>query len=172
MKPPDALRLALVLASATALAAACGVANPFAPTAASNGQDQLLKWAQCMRQHGVDVPDPVNGRIVFHGNRPDPNSSQFQAAQNACKRYQPNGGNGTDRSNQQQLDQMTKFAQCMREHGIAMSDPQVLPGGGISMPRSSPAPGQPAPDPNSDQFEQAQQACSRYLPGGGTGGTK
>ena len=41
------------------LAAACGVANPFAPANAANNAEQMrLKWAQCMRQHGVNMPDP------------------------------------------------------------------------------------------------------------------
>jgi hypothetical protein len=171
MKLPNAIRAALILTIAITLAAACGVANPFASAAAGvSRQDQLLKWAQCMRQHGVNMPDPVNGTFRFQGNRPDPNSSQFQAAQNACKQYEPNGGNGPGRANQQQLDQATRFAQCMREHGIPMSDPQTLPGGGISFPRASPVPSQPGP--STDQFNEAQQACSQYLPGGGPGGTK
>jgi hypothetical protein len=140
----------------------------------------MLKWAQCMRQHGVNVPDPVNGRITVQGGGgggsntaatgPDPNSSQFQAAQNACKRYQPKGGSVSGQPTQQQLDQMTRFAQCMRDHGVPMSDPQVQPGGGVRI-SVSPPPGGAKPDPNSSQFRQAQQACAKYQPGGGPNGT-
>ena len=202
MQIPNVIRMAVVLAAATALVAACGVANPFAPAAAANkSQDQLLKWAQCMRQHGVNVPDPVNGRITVQnggaggaqpggsgsggstagsggdgGNvttGPDPNSAQFQAAQNACKQYAPNGGKAGGQPTQQQLDQMTKFSQCMREHGIPMSDPQVQSGGGVSIRVSAP-PGGPGQglDPNSDQFKQAQAACAKYQPGGGPNGSR
>ncbi|TMC11365.1 MAG: hypothetical protein E6J41_06185 [Chloroflexi bacterium] len=201
MQIPNVIRMAVVLAAATALAAACGVANPFAPASAnSSNQDQMLKWAQCMRQHGVNVPDPVNGRITVQNggpaggtggaqpsgsggstgdpggdggkvaNGPDPNSAQFQAAQNACKQYAPNGAKGGGQPTQQQLDQMTKFSQCMRDHGIPMSDPQVQSGGGVSI-RVSPPPGGERIDPNSDQFKQAQQACARYQPGGGPNGS-
>src|SRR5262245_53409505 len=104
MKTRNVIRVALVLVTAMALAAACGVANPFAPAAArTSSQDQILKWAQCMRQHGVNVPDPVNGQIQIRvtaqpggnqANVPGPDNPQFQAAQNACKQYAPNGGNG------------------------------------------------------------------------------
>lgn len=171
------IRVALALAAATALAA-CGVANPFAPAAAkTSSQDQLLKFAQCMRQHGIDMSDPVNGRIQFQSggsnaqnSGPGPDSPQWQAAQEACKQYMPNGGNGNQGPSQQQLDQATKFAQCMRDHGVNMPDPQVAPGGGI-MIRATPGPngGGPQMDPNSDQFKQARQACAKYMPGSGSG---
>lgn len=170
----NVIRVALALAAAAAMGAACGVANPFAPAAASsNRQDQLLKFAQCMRQHGVDIPDPVNGRIQITvtpapgaspGAGPQTaDDSQFQAAQNACKQYLPNGGNGGRQPSQQQLDQATKFAQCMRDHGIPMEDPTVqngditMQGGDINGPNV---------DPDSQQFQQAQQACAKYLPSG------
>jgi hypothetical protein len=50
-----------------------------------------LKFAQCMRSHGVGLPDPgSNGRI------PDPasvginqGSPKFQTANQACRRYRP-----------------------------------------------------------------------------------
>jgi hypothetical protein len=175
MRTRNVIRAALALAAVAALAAACGVANPFAPAAAtSNKQDQLLKWAQCMRQHGVNVPDPVNGRIDIRVTPPPgaspgsgpvtDNNSQFQDAQNACKQYQPNGGNGGSGPSQQQLDQATKFAQCMRAHGIPMQDPTTQ-GGGIQFRG-----GGQGVDPQSSQFQQAQQACAKYQPGGPNGG--
>lgn len=59
-----------------------------AEKAAANAK--ALKYSQCMRSHGVsNFPDP-NGQGVIHiqassGSSLDPNSSQFQAAQKACK---------------------------------------------------------------------------------------
>jgi hypothetical protein len=175
-------RAVAVLAATLFLAAGCGVANPFAPSNASakqNAQELALKFAQCMRQHGVNLPDPgANGAFINSSGTGgtngspqstggpkgiDPQSSQFQAAQNACKQYQPNGAQGADRPSQQQLDAMAKFAQCMRQHGIPMQDPKAS-GGGISIEAS---PG--SVDPGSDQFKQAQQACQHLMPGGGQG---
>jgi hypothetical protein len=50
-----------------------------------------LHFAQCMRRHGVPLPDPTSG-----GRIPDPasvginqGSPQFEAANNACARYRP-----------------------------------------------------------------------------------
>jgi hypothetical protein len=59
-----------------------------------------LKFAHCMRAHGIPMPDPPsqNGPTTQSnssgGNTtgPDPNSPQFQAAQKACQRYAPGGG--------------------------------------------------------------------------------
>jgi hypothetical protein len=177
MNTRNLIRVALALAGAAALSAACGVANPFTPAAAtSNKQDQLLKFAQCMRQHGVNMPDPVNGAIRITvtpapgqspgADGPIQGNSQFQAAQNACKQYAPNGANGGRGPSQQQLDQVTKFAQCMRDHGIPMQDPKAS-GGGIQFQG-----GGPGIDPSSPQFQQAQQACQKYAPGGPNGGPK
>jgi hypothetical protein len=177
MNTRNVIRAALALAGVAALSAACGVANPFSPAAAtSNRQDQLLKFAQCMRQHGVNMPDPVNGQIRVSvtpapgqspsADGPVQGNNQFQAAQTACKQYAPNGGNGGSGPTQQQLDQATKFAQCMRDHGIPMQDPQAN-GGGIQF-----SGGGQGIDPSSPQFQQAQQACAKYQPGGPNGGPK
>jgi hypothetical protein len=171
----NVIRVTLALAAAAALAAACGVANPFSPAAASTGkQYELLRWAQCMRQHGVNVPDPVNGQVRMTvtpapgqtapaAGGPVEGNQQFQTAENACEQYAPNGGNSTRPPTQAQIDQATKFAQCMRDHGIPMQDPKV-DGGGISFHV-----GGPGVNPDPSQFQRAQQACAKYQPGGGRG---
>jgi hypothetical protein len=54
-------------------------------------QSQALKFAACMREHGVaDFPDPQNGRFVAGGGI-DPNSPQFQSAMRACRKLLPGG---------------------------------------------------------------------------------
>ena len=160
---PGALMRALaVLAVAPLLTTAC-VGNPFAPkdTAAQQRHDaeqMELKWAQCMRDHGVDVPDPgTNGAVQIGGQAQD--QQQVQDAMNACKQYQPTGGNGPGKVDQKALDQLTKFAQCMRDHGIPMQDPKAS-GGGIQMGSG----GEGSVDKDSDQFQQAQQACQHLMP--------
>jgi hypothetical protein len=57
-------------------------------------QDQALAFSQCMRDHGIDFPDPVfgdNGTVSISLGEPgqggiDPQSSEFQAAQDECGR--------------------------------------------------------------------------------------
>jgi hypothetical protein len=181
------LRALGVLGVALLLATGCSVVNPFAPASAAarqNAEDRALKWAQCMRQHGVNVSDPgADGAIRIQatpaggsggggavsggangangangaGGADDKAPPEIQAAMNACKQYEPNGGQAPGPPNQQMVDGATKFAQCMRDHGIPMQDPKVS-GGGIQIVAS---PG--AFNPDSDQFKQAQEACQHYL---------
>src|SRR5207237_750975 len=92
LSPRGAARTLAVLVLAPLVAAAC-IGNPFAPkdTAAQQRHDAeqaQLKWAQCMREHGVNVPDPgQNGGVQVQ----IPDQQQFEDAQNACKQYAPKG---------------------------------------------------------------------------------
>jgi hypothetical protein len=68
------------------------------PTAAQTAAEtaKLLKYAECMRAHGVpNFPDPIVSSTAFGfrlGNGIDPNSSQFKAANRACQSLGPFGG--------------------------------------------------------------------------------
>jgi hypothetical protein len=91
------------LASLTLVAAGCGgssgakvaqVPNGGTPTAAqqANTQQALLKYAQCMRSHGVPkFPDPKPGGGLIIGPKVgvDPNTRQFKAAQQTCQKLVP-----------------------------------------------------------------------------------
>jgi hypothetical protein len=81
--------------------------GPREPSKAEQAQflDQALKFARCMRAHGIDMPDPQaqGGGIRIGGpsgsrssgpNTLDPKSPAFQRAQNACKSFLPNGKGG------------------------------------------------------------------------------
>jgi hypothetical protein len=60
----------------------------------SQNQSQTVKFAQCMRSHGVpNFPDPQTqgGGSFFSGNGIDPNSPQFQSALRACRSLLPSG---------------------------------------------------------------------------------
>jgi hypothetical protein len=77
------------------------------PQQQAQAKDAALHFAQCMRAHGVNVPDPqvsTNGgtKIQIGGGRPgqgpDPNSPQFQAAQSACQHFLPFNRSGSSQS--------------------------------------------------------------------------
>ena len=54
----------------------------------------MVEFAHCMRQHGVNWPDPTydtHGRPVFNINV-DPNSPQFTGEIHACKHLLVNYG--------------------------------------------------------------------------------
>jgi hypothetical protein len=50
-----------------------------------------VRWAQCMRSHGVaGFPDP-NAQGAFDSSRFDENTPAFQTASKACQALQPTG---------------------------------------------------------------------------------
>src|SRR5262249_86311 len=60
-------------------------------------QTELLKYARCMRAHGVPkFPDPTSSGLTLSGI--DPNSQRFQAAQPPCRSLLPNRGKGNFQS--------------------------------------------------------------------------
>lgn len=69
--------------------------GPRQPTAAEQTEmrDRALKFSQCMREHGIDMPDPKfeGGGIAMSVGRGkiDPESSVFKRAAQACERFQP-----------------------------------------------------------------------------------
>jgi len=146
------------------------------PDASSNPEDAMLDFAQCMRDHGVDMPDPQTGgggvRIGIGQNGIDPGSEAFQAAQEACQHFLDDAGFGGPRDlSQEQLDQMVEFAQCMRDNGIDMPDPAA--DGGMSVQirgqASSGGAGPGGVDPQSDEFQAAMEACQALRPEFGPG---
>jgi hypothetical protein len=56
-------------------------------------QQQLLAFSKCMRAHGIkDFPDPSNGGLKLRagaGSDLNPDNSQFQSAQQACRANLP-----------------------------------------------------------------------------------
>ena len=133
------------------------------------GYTQGVKFASCMRSHGVpNFPDPVAG-----GGFQFPISSGFNpfapaaaAAQHDCRSLLPAGGKGPGEASAQQKAQVLALAQCMREHGVTgFPDP-------ISSPPTNPAGysimfGQPGAfiavpstiNPQTPTFRHAATAC-------------
>ena len=79
--------------------AACKSLEPAqlaSPAQSSEQQSSAIKFAQCMRSHGVpNFPEPKvsGGRVMLLvGKGVNPNSPQFQAATRACQKLAPGGG--------------------------------------------------------------------------------
>lgn len=72
------------------------VASPVTAAGAAQLQAEQLKYAECMRAHGVtNFPDPsANGGFTIPSSI-DQNSSTFQAAARACPRVMPPGVPGS-----------------------------------------------------------------------------
>jgi hypothetical protein len=54
------------------------------PAEEAKQREDALKFARCMRSHGVDIPDPGTSGAVETPTNIDPQSATFQDAQRAC----------------------------------------------------------------------------------------
>lgn len=153
-------------ASASTPSASAAAGGSSAGRSQGSRTAQGLAYAQCMRSHGVtSFPDPVTTGQAFKVGLSglDPNSPQFQSAQDACRplapSFQPNPA-----AQQQELDRDLKYAQCMRAHGISISDPTQGSGGFVEGPQVAPS------EMGTPQYQSAQQACQSDLGTEGEGG--
>jgi hypothetical protein len=158
---------------------ACGGGkDPVAKAAASKSSDldSMRKFAQCMRQNGVDIADPAddNGPVKMRSTaEPGANSEQkMKAADAKCRHFQPNGGKPVKVS-AEDLAKMRAMAKCMREHGVDMPDPDE--NGRITITHretGDSGKGSAGMNPDSPTFKAADKACRQYAPnrGGQQGG--
>jgi hypothetical protein len=145
----------------------------------TNPEDAMLAFARCMREHGIDMPDPDTsgggaGVVTFSadaagGGKLDAETSKFAEAHEACKDLMGDAGpqNMSPEQQQEMQDQALAFSRCMREHGVNMPDPSFDGEGHVMMTIGD----DNAIDPSDPKFEAAQQACgTAFGPGGGKGG--
>ena len=87
--------------------------------------DQLRAYAKCMREHGVDMPDPVvdqDGGMSMSIEDGGGGKATIDKADKECRHLMPNGGEPPEVS-AEDLDRMRKEAQCLRDHGVDAKDP-------------------------------------------------
>jgi hypothetical protein len=137
-----------------------------------------LNLAKCFRAHGINVPDPssgggpAGGGGVFRALRSYP-QSEIQTATQACRQYFAQAFprlNLSPAQRAQAQQQLVKFAECMRSHGVDIPDPTFSSGGGFGFRRAF-----GSVDRNSPAFQSALSSCQSLRPrfgraaGGGTG---
>ena len=139
----------------------------------ARARDAALKFARCMREHGIEMPDPKtdeDGGIQIGGPGVGPGSPEkLERAQEACQEHlkaiRPPKLSEQERAKLR--EDSLAHARCMREHGLDFPDPQFSEDGG-AMVRIGPGTGL---DPRSPKFQRAQKACAKELGGaGGPGG--
>lgn len=162
------LLLALVLAGCAQQDKGNGVATVGGPASASaapsaraslSPQEAALKFASCMREHGVQMEDPevdaeghVNIKVGGPGQEVD--RTKMEAAQKACEQYAPFGDRSNGQPDPQLEENARKMAQCMRDNGVEnFPDPE---GGRMTIDGSI------AEDPD---FAAAQEKCAKLMPG-------
>ena len=163
------MRLALVAVAPLVVLAMAGCSanessRPPANTPAAQQQQQpaadpgqrSLQFARCMREHGVDMPDPDPGnpgQIKLGG--PGTDQRKTQEAVQACRQFAPIGNGPSGAETPEQNAARLKFARCMREHGVEdWPDPSGAPSGPVMNDSKL------TDDPD---FEAAAQACAPLL---------
>jgi hypothetical protein len=176
-------------AEADGVATAGGSKGTGSADATAAGKEQTdpqqagLDFARCMREHGVDMPDPqisadggettirvgpppgsVDGDAAAGGTAGPPPG--FEEADKACRHFLDDlvqdkaGPMGPEAQ-----DRMLKFTQCMRDHGVDMPDPDFSGGGGGFRAKIGPG----GVDPSSETFKEAQKACGALFGPDGPG---
>ena len=136
-------------------------------------QDAMLDYAECMRDHGIDMPDPeLDGgggfsQVVPRGEAggPDGPSEEFQAADEACRSIiedaMPEPEDLSPEELAERQDRMLALAQCIRDKGYDMPDPQVDSDGRVMIERrGGPSAGSgTGPPEDEEKFLEDMEAC-------------
>ena len=134
------------------------------PTALTQVQkfQRLVKFAECMRSHGIDVPDPRPGAFQIPGATDPITTAAMRACQHWLPSLDPSSGVRPNANLAAELPGLIAYARCMRGRDIAMLDPNSfgalnlgqVPGITNDFGRHSP------------QFRAADAACRHLLPAG------
>jgi hypothetical protein len=145
-------------------------------TVATDPAEAALQFAECMREHGIDMPDPQvsgDGGVMVQIGGPDgesgtgPDPKEMEAANKDCEHFMKDATAGFEPPSEEDQKKMQEealaFSKCMRDHGIDIPDPQFsADGGGFNVSIGSPDGGAddaPAIDFESDEFKEANEAC-------------
>jgi hypothetical protein len=101
--------------SSTRAASSTGTTSSGATTKLT-ARDKAVKFAECIRAHGVsDFPDPNEKNQFEYGVSVTP--TVWKRATTACKDLQPPGTLSGKRTTKQQSAAL-RFAQCIRDNGV------------------------------------------------------
>ena len=121
-----------------------------------------INFAHCLRSHGVNEPDPkhVPGQSGLVVQVPT-STPATNAALSACDHLLPPASAAKKQQRTADLPALTRYAQCMRGHNIALLDPDPRTGA-VDLGN---VPGVTSDfDRHSPQFHSADEACRHLLP--------
>jgi hypothetical protein len=128
----------------------------------ADDRNAMIHFAQCMREHGQNVPDPDGDSYSVTPPSGGPNAA-WDAAMDACRQYLPGGG-APQPPNAAELEAQRQYAKCMRDHDIDMSDPDPNTGRSqIGGRLANATRDQLRADPG---YKAAAEACKDKLPKG------
>ncbi|MFE7570435.1 hypothetical protein ACFU76_26265 [Streptomyces sp. NPDC057539] len=139
----------------TACSDSGGSKDSGASDSAKTAADKALEYRTCLRDNGLDMPEPSEGTAADPGIQLGGGNSKatVEKALKACKDKAPAGDAGSQESGADK-DSQLKYRTCMREHGQDMPDPKE--GEAQALPeRKSGA--------EAKKFEEASKACEGEL---------
>ncbi|NEA25537.1 hypothetical protein [Actinomadura bangladeshensis] len=116
--------------------------------------DMGVKFAQCMREHGVQMDDPKPGQGVQIKAKGDKES--MDKAMEACRQYNPMES-ATGAPDPKMEERAREHAECMRKNGVEEFPDPKRGQRGIRIDQKV------GEDPD---FQAAQEKCQKILQGG------
>lgn len=152
--------------------------KPSGAPVSTDPQERARQFTQCMRDQGIDMPDPEfseDGGMTLRAGEGSASTEdapangavtakedmgKFKTAMEACQQYMP-GGDKMGKPDPEMEAKMREFAKCMRENGVEnFPDPQE--GGGIVIGGGPGVEG--GIDPSDPTFQAAQEKCGADMP--------
>lgn len=162
------LLLAAIAATASLVVACGGEEKPTTSSpasAADKNRQALLDYARCMRENGIDMPDPQfeGGRVTMRAGGPGQkmNPDDMRKAEKACAKYQDaiEPPEMSDEDKAEMKEAALANAKCMRENGVPdFPDPTFDENGGAQIRMRGNI------DPESPKFQKAMKACEDTMP--------
>jgi hypothetical protein len=162
------------------LDATTATALPAAEEDVRSAEEAALAFTECLRDEGIDAPDPtfdadggfqLNLRAIVGGGPGQEGGPRedVRAAMDACGEYLEDIRQGRAQPDLTQLqDDLLAFAECMRDNGIDMADPDITgsepgaPGGDRGLFGEL--------DPNDPDVAAAMEGCQELFGGIRLGG--
>lgn len=152
------------------IATACGGGGEKGDPGAEK-EEAPVAFAKCMREQGIDAPDPPPGERGFGFVQPEEGGDEaaFDAARKECQEQVEADYAFLSEDEAILFDNLVKFARCMRGRNIDFPDPDqsIDRGAGEYIKRVA--------DPGDPQFETADDECRVEVFGGadqGPGGER
>jgi hypothetical protein len=144
-----------------------GTAAAAGPLTQEQSDQYMLDFTRCMREHGVQVPDPVHqpghaGLSLSLPAKGPATSAAYAACSHFLEPITQEKAAAAASAAAPELTALTRYARCMRSHDINMLDP--TPQGDLNLGR--------VPGITDDfgryspQFRSADAACRHFLPAG------
>ncbi len=152
------------------LLTACGADEEPAADREQANRDAMLAYTKCMREQGIDMPDPQPGQRGIRLTAPEGvTPEEMEKAEGTCHEHldELEGPELTEEQQKEFQEAALAHARCMREHGIDIPDPTFGEDGRAEIRIRRQGDGRSGPDPDDPKWKEAEAACRDKLPFGG-----